>query len=242
MKQRGYGGRASQLLHGVVGQSLHDRDHAIIAIPFQAKSCDSRDCYVREVDFDEAMDVEQLKRLMAEHKDSQVGIARLLGITPDKVSKMLKGRRRLTVEEANILRTYYGLKADEKADRPHMLPVVGLVSAGCWREGFEQVMGWVPAPDRSLSRDSFVVKVEGDSMDKVVEDGGLVIVDPRDLDLISGKYYVVRNADGETTFKQYAENPARLLPCSTNERHQTILIGQEGFTVVGRVRKKVSDL
>ncbi len=188
------------------------------------------------------MDVDQLKRLMAENKDSQAGLARLLEITPDKLSKTLKGTRRLTLEEGNRLRRYYGIKDEQKADRPAMLPVIGLVSAGAWREGFEQVRDWIPSPDRSLSRDSFVVQIEGDSMDRVAQEGEQVIVDPRDLDLVSGKYYVVRNAAGETTFKQYCENPARLEPCSSNLAHKPILVGQEGFTVIGRVRKKVADL
>lgn len=189
------------------------------------------------------MDVDLLKRLMAEHKETQVGIARLIGVTPDKLSKTLKGKRLLKLEEANRLRRYFGLK-DESPDgnRPHLLPVVGLVSAGAWRDGFEGVTDWIPAPDRSLSRDSFVVRVEGDSMDKVAQAGEQVIVDPRDLDLIAGKYYVVRNAEGETTFKQYTDNPARLVPCSSNPSHETIFIGREGFTLVGRVRKKVSNL
>jgi SOS-response transcriptional repressor LexA len=189
------------------------------------------------------MDVDRLKQLMAERKESQVGIARLLGITPDKLSKTLKGKRLLKLEEANRLRRYFGIRdAAPDTDRPVMLPVVGLVSAGAWRDGFEGVTDWIPAPDRTLSSDSFVVRVDGDSMDQVAQAGEQVIVDPRDLDLIAGKYYVVRNAEGETTFKQYCDNPARLAPCSSNPRHQTLFIGREGFTLVGRVRKKVSNL
>ena len=79
-------------------------------------------------------------------------------------------------------------------------------------------------------------------MDQVAQAGEQVIVDPGDLDLIAGKYYVVRNAEGETTFKQYCDNPARLAPCSSNPSHQTIFIGRQGFTLFGRVRKKVSNL
>jgi repressor LexA len=53
---------------------------------------------------------------------------------------------------------------------------------------------------------------------------------------------VIRNASGETTFKQYADQPARLEPCSHNDAHRTIFPGQEEFTVVGRVMKAVRDL
>lgn len=186
------------------------------------------------------MDVEQLKILMRDNNETQAGIARLLGISPDKVSKTLSGKRSLRLEEANILSAYFGLNKPEES--PVMLPIVGLISAGAWREGFESVMGHMPSPDKSLSADSFVVIVEGDSMDKIAQPGEGIIVDPRDTDLCDGRFYVVRNEEGETTFKQYRANPARLEPCSNNPEHETIYPGREHFTVIGRARKRVSDL
>lgn len=161
---------------------------------------------------------------------------------PPPFRKWLHGKRQLKASEADILRQYLGVKEAERSEREVLLPVVGLVSAGNWQEGFESVKDWVPRPDRSLSTASFVVEIEGDSMDRIAAEGEQVIVDPRDLDLIAGKFYVIRNGSGETTFKRYCDNPARLEPCSNNPAHKTILIGQEGFSVVGRVRKKVSDL
>ncbi len=186
------------------------------------------------------MDVETLKRLMNERGETQAGIARLLGIAPDKMSKTMAGKRELKLSEANTLRRYFGLDATENSAT--MLPVVGLISAGAWREGFETIMGYMPSPDRALSADAFVVIVEGDSMDKVAEEGEGIIIEPRDRELVSGRYYVVRNGDGETTFKQYRENPARLEPCSNNPEHKAIMLGVDEFTVVGRAKKRVSDL
>ena len=186
------------------------------------------------------MDVPQLKALMEERGETQAGLARLLGLTPDKMSKTLSGKRALKLTEANILRRYFGL--DESESGPTMLPIVGLVSAGEWQEGFERVIGFMPSPDKNLSPDSFVIIIDGDSMDKVAQSGEGIVVDPRDLDLVSGRYYVVRNGDGETTFKQYCSDPARLEPCSTNPAHKAIYPGRDGFTIVGRARKRVSDL
>lgn len=188
------------------------------------------------------MDVGQLKQLMENWGERQVDIARLLKISPDKVNKALKGKRRFTAAETDILRRYFGIKEEESGAKPRRLPIVGLVSAGLWREGFEQVMGYMPSPDASLSKDAFVVIVEGGSMDKVAEPGTAIIVDPADRSLIDGKFYVVRNMEGETTFKQYRENPARLDPCSSDPSHQTIYPGQDGFEVIGRARKKVEDI
>jgi repressor LexA len=187
------------------------------------------------------MDVATLKALMAERGETQAEIARLLGISPDKLNKTLKGKRRLQLDEANTLDRYFGL-AEPGDAKPHYLPIVGLVSAGQWREGFEVVMGYMPSPDPKLSRDSFVVIVEGDSMDLVAQPGEAIIVEPRDRDLVNGGYYIIRNGEGETTFKRYIENPARLEPCSSNPEHEAIYPGQSPFEVIGRVRKKVTDL
>lgn len=186
------------------------------------------------------MDVAQLKALMEANGETQAGIARLLQISPDKMSKTMSGKRRLTLTEANVLRRYFHL--DEPETPAPLLPIVGLVSAGSWREGFEVVMGYMPSPDKGLSPKSFVVLLEGDSMDLIAKDGEGIIVDPTDLDLVSGRYYVVRNGEGETTFKQYRDNPARLEPCSSNPAHKTIHPGRDEFVVVGRAKKRVSDL
>ena len=188
------------------------------------------------------MDADELRRLMAEHRDSQIGIAGLLGIHPTAISKLLKGKRQLKAREADVLRRYYGLKDDDKPGRNRQLPIVGLVSAGQWREGFERIMGYMPSPDRALSKDAFVVIIEGDSMDLIAEAGEAIVVDPAERHLLPGKLYVIRNAEGETTFKRYCDNPARLEPCSRNPRHSVLYPGQEGFEVIGRAKKKVTDL
>lgn len=233
-------GQPPKVFYDLVAKPLHGPQHAIIATSSQGAYCDIRDCAYDGSCLDGNMDVDQLKALMAEHGESQAEIARLLKLTPDKVSKMIGGKRSLKLSEANILRAYFGLDKPEEA--PVMLPIVGLVSAGSWQEGFPSVRGYMPSPDQKLSKDSFVVIIEGDSMDLIAQEGEGIIVDPRQTELIDKGFYVVRNESGEMTFKQYREGPARFEPCSTNPEHQTILPGRELFTVVGRAKKRVSDL
>ena len=232
---------APEVFDDLLAEPLHASDVAIIAMARKPQNSVKRDSDNRQALYRSVMEIEQIKAFIAERGDTQAGLAKLVGITSDQFSKSMKGKRRFTVREIDILRRYFGESAGGPAE-PLLLPIVGLVSAGSWREGFEQIMGYMPSPDKALSRKSFVVLVEGDSMDKVAASGDGVIVDPTDLDLVSGKYYVIRNGAGETTFKRYREGPARLEPCSTNPIHQTIYPGRDEFTVIGRARKRVADL
>lgn len=119
-----------------------------------------------------------------------------------------------------------------------VLPVVGKIAAGNWREAVEMSEESIPVPDHVMGANLFVLRPEGDSMNRIVPegaDGGFVVVDPDQRDLVDRKYYVVMNEHGECTFKQFSQNPLALLPCSTNPEHQPITIGTAPFTVIGRV-------
>ncbi|ETI62997.1 hypothetical protein C100_14890 [Sphingobium sp. C100] len=82
---------------------------------------------------------------------------------------------------------------------------------------------------------AYALKVTGDSMDKIVQNGATIIVDPEDRDLFDKWLYVVRNSEGDVTFKQYRERPARLVPCSNNPEHVVVPVADREYEIVGRV-------
>jgi SOS-response transcriptional repressor LexA len=169
----------------------------------------------------------------------QVHLANALGIDPDKVSKSLdrKGTRTFTEDEMRVVRQMLREDGDpvEAEDYP-LLPIIGQVQAGQWREAIHQPRGHMSSPTHNTPRRTFALEVVGDSMDKLALPGARIMVDPDDKSLFPGKLYVVINADGETTFKQFHADPARLVPCSSNPAHAVIeLGGEEPFTIVGRV-------
>lgn len=112
-------------------------------------------------------------------------------------------------------------------------PVIGMVSAGNWREAVVETDNYIAAP--VSGRNVFGLVVDGSSMDKIAPHGSTVMVDPDRPELHDGLHYVVMNGEGEATFKQYRANPARLEPCSTDPQYKPIMLGQEPFTIVGRV-------
>jgi SOS-response transcriptional repressor LexA len=242
LRHSSYGGRAPKGVDQISGAGFHTPQVATIAISMQGKTCDIGNCYDREFDFDAAMDGEGIRALLKERGTKQKDAAEVLGLTPDKFSKVLKGTRKLTAAETDLLRRFLGVTDPAALPPSRRLPIVGLVAAGAWREGFESVIGWMPSPDAGLSEDAFVVRVSGNSMDLIAREGEDIIVEPRDRHLVAGKLYVIRNSEGETTFKRYMEAPARLEPCSTSDEHKAIYLGEEPIEVIGRVRKKVTDL
>ncbi len=85
-------------------------------------------------------------------------------------------------------------------------PLISWVQAGGWAEtasNFElgDAEDLLPCPVR-CSKDTFVLRVRGESMEPKFHDGDLIFVDPQ-AEPGSGKYVVVRLEDGdEATFKQ----------------------------------------
>jgi len=183
------------------------------------------------------MDLDEIKARMLERGYDQADMANLLGIVPSAISKRLTGKRPFKLEEMRKVEAWLGAEAavPVAAEGVRMIPMVGEVAAGSWREALQRPMGhWPVAADTAPN--SIALRVFGDSMDLEIEDGGTVIVNLDDKALYPGRLYVVLNEAHETTFKQFEIDPARLVPRSSNPAHQPILIGDgQAFTVVGRV-------
>ncbi|GAK33272.1 hypothetical protein JCM17846_18300 [Iodidimonas nitroreducens] len=173
--------------------------------------------------------------------DQQIGD--MVGLPRYTITKILNGRRRVLAEEADEFVKKLGLISQGQASDPspiRRIPIAGAIAAGNWREALEDPQGHMYCDVGGPN--TFGLRVAGDSMDMVVEDGGYIAVDPDDTDLITGRIYAVMNGSSETTFKKYREDPARLEPLSSNPRHKPIRIGSEDFRIIGRVIWRASLL
>jgi SOS-response transcriptional repressor LexA len=189
------------------------------------------------------MDANEIRQRLAAIGMRQAELARQLNLSPSKMSKSLSGERRFTFEEMDTIRSILGADTPERTTSVlGSIPIIGQVAAGNWREAIQRPLASMPNPDPSIPPRAFALKVLGDSMDRYVEEGGNVIVDPDDKALFPGRFYVVINDEGETTFKQFKADPARLVPCSTNPEHAEIPIGGTSFEIVGRVIWRASRM
>jgi repressor LexA len=106
------------------------------------------------------------------------------------------------------------------------VPMIGLAPASSWREAIAMPMGEVPVRADRAGRNAFAVEVKGDSMDKILPEGGWAIVDPDRTGLYDNGVYLVSNGDHDVTLKRYKSNPARLEPVSHNPEHSLNVIGR----------------
>ena len=115
------------------------------------------------------------------------------------------------------------------------VPLIGLAPASSWREAITMPMGEVSVRADKAGRKAFAVEVKGDSMDKLLPEGGWAVVDPDQTNLWDNRVYLVTNAEHDATMKRYKSNPARLEPVSHNPEHETLPINAQSIQVIGRV-------
>lgn len=212
-----------------------------------------------------------VRKTMKEMGISQAALARALGLpSQSAVSALLSGNRRVAVEEAGAIYAFLGIAPGTDASatpeptgmQPSarlresvvdtdalpgvadyaVVPVIGVAGAGRWREAVETPQGHMPVPSRLAARGTFAIAVSGDSMDLVIEDGGLILVDPGQKELAPGGVYLIANSAGDATVKRYRRDPARFEPCSTNPAYRPFLVSDDDFSVLGKIVWKSSPV
>jgi SOS-response transcriptional repressor LexA len=187
---------------------------------------------------------------------SQGVLAIRVGMKQQGIANIEKGivaRPRLLRELAQALRTtgewlLWEDGPDQVATEPASIvqvPLISSITAGRLVDRQSQI----PVEEVPLlafadlgSGDFFALRVEGDSMDRLVPDGSIIVVNRADRTLVPDKAYVFMRR-GETTFKLWRPDPPHLAPHSWNGSHKPIFIkGKRDLEVIGRVRRAVLDL
>lgn len=184
---------------------------------------------------DQATLIELMKQRIGrgEGKVTQAELARAIGLTAQSaVSNILQGKRNIRVNERAKIEAFLGI---EKEPTVQWVPVIGLASAGVWQEAILMPVKEIPVPFRTAGKRSFGVEIKGDSMDKLLPEGGWAIVDPDQTALYAGRVYLIQNGEHEATVKRYCGDPARFEPVSNNPDHKPFTLANQAYTIVGRI-------
>lgn len=202
-----------------------------------------------------SMEASWIKAELDKPGRSQSALARFMGLDPSSVNRITKGERQIKAQEAEKIKAYLAatqrgglLPHGNQPEAARMIPVIGTVEAGAWRESANDYMEQLDIPvvdHRVFDGEVFALRVAGPSMNLMYPDGSFVVVRPfQGGPLPIGKRVVVRRVrDGlhEMTVKELTQLPTgelELWPRSTDPRFQApVLYEAEDITVeiVGRV-------
>lgn len=150
-------------------------------------------------------------------------------------------------EQSNVYSITRHTDAAVIADITHMLPVVGMASAGRLMESVEdaEIEEYVPAPG-PCGKNSFVLRLDGVSMLPDFKPGDRIVIDP-DAEWVSGDFvYACRTDAGCSdvgTFKKIIFEEGEYYLCAANEDwHPRYTKLEKGWKVVGKARYQVKLL
>lgn len=160
-------------------------------------------------------------------KDTGISVSTLRkyeqGVTSPNASTLLMLADYYRVNTDTLLYPNYPLPGQKLRPSTGTVPIVGRIAAGDPREAFEGEDGrwYVPDPILEDHPKAFYLVVGGDSMDRIVPEGSLVLIDP-DVEVVSGDVAAVLVNGFDATLKRvyFAGDTIVLHPESHNPEHR----------------------
>ena len=195
-----------------------------------------------------------IKSAMKEQNMSLSELARRVGVAKSAVSRYLNLTREFPLNrsedfaKALSISTEYllGFDKSEQHEQPQLetlpvkkIPVVSKISAGLPIYSEENLIDYIYFATNKLNSDKeeFGLKVSGDSMDKIFQDGDIVVVE-KDSIVENGQLGVVMINGYNATVKRIRYNGDQiiLIPESNNTNHYPQVYGKnDEVKIIGRV-------
>lgn len=126
-----------------------------------------------------------------------------------------------------------------------ILPVFGKASAGNGYINLDQEIYYFPIKKGNFSDRSFLVEINGNSMEPTLEDGDYALVDPDNIDYVKNKIYVVTYNDESFIKRMVIDNKSKIIMLkSDNPEYEDILITKDMqvyLKIEGRVIQVISN-
>lgn len=191
----------------------------------------------------------RIKELRKQKKLTQNDLSKLTGYKQNTISSHENGTR--GIDEIDIMNYCEALGVTptdlfQKEPQPQLetlpvkkIPVVSKISAGLPIYSEENLIDYIYFATKNLSADKeeFGLLVSGDSMDKLFQNGDIVVVE-RDAVVENGQLGVVMVNGYNGTVKRirYNKNQIILIPESNNPEHLPQVYGEDDeVKIIGRV-------
>jgi SOS-response transcriptional repressor LexA len=182
-------------------------------------------------------------------------LAEMVGISDAHIIYIEKAQRKATFDKIVNILDVLGSSAEEVLAEicysaidgeatltpgTHRIPVVTWVTAGKWREvcdAFEPGSAdeWINSDVKG--RNVFALRVAGDSMEPEFKDSEIIIVNPH-VEGQPNDFVVVKNREGEATFKQLKRYGSNWVLHPLNLKYPDQVVRRGEFSIIGKVVKK----
>ena len=126
-----------------------------------------------------------------------------------------------------------------------ILPVYGKASAGNGYINLDQEIYYFPIKKGDFSDRSFLVEINGNSMEPTLEDGDYALVDPDNIDYVKNKIYIVTYNDESFIKRMVVDDKSKIVMLkSDNPEYEDILITKDMqvyLKIEGRVIQVISN-
>ena len=190
-----------------------------------------------------------ISRLMKENNIDRKKLSNDLKVKYTTLSDWINAKTYPRIDKIELLADYFNVtKADLVEDKEKQvietlpvkkIPVVSKISAGLPIYSEENLIDYIYFATNKLNSDKeeFGLKVSGDSMDKIFQDGDIVVVE-KDSIVENGQLGVVMINGYNATVKRIRYNGDQiiLIPESNNSNHYPQVYGKDDeVKVIGRV-------
>ncbi|HDJ2894617.1 TPA: helix-turn-helix domain-containing protein [Staphylococcus aureus] len=191
-----------------------------------------------------------ISRLMKENNVDRNKLSRDLKISYTTLSDWINAKTYPRIDKIEMLAKYFGVEKSSLVESPSKIvqldtlpvkkiPVVSQISAGMPIYTEENLIDYIYFATKNLNsnKEEFGLKVSGDSMDKLFQDGDVVVVE-KDSTVENGQLGVVlvNGYNGTVKRIRYNNDQIILIPESNNPSHYPQVYGKDDeITVVGRV-------
>ena len=209
-----------------------------------------------------------LKEIRLENGDSLQRLAEKTNIVFTYIDKIEKGTRPINKENLEKFIKVYPLykkkfekayldeimpeslkdgvfNIDEQKVDTIILPVYGKASAGNGYINLDQEIYYFPIKKGNFSDRSFLVEINGNSMETTLQDGDYALVDPDNIDYLKNKIYVVTYNDESFIKRMVMDEKSKIVMLkSDNPEYEDILITKDMqvyLKIEGRVLQVISN-